>query len=122
MPEDTVLRRLLHLKEYSKQVILNEIIFVALHIILLGYPKANQAPLPQKGPSFFDSSLLSPQSLRKSHILYPKIHFPLLHGNIPTFSHVPGFPKIDKYKLNRSNSNKTWLQGMVTYVLIIFDI
>ena len=103
-------------------VILNENIFVGLHVMLIGYPKVNQAHLPQKGPSVFDSSLLSPQSLRELHTKPWKIHFPLLHWNLPYFSHVPGFPKIDKYKLNRSNSNKAWLQGMVTSVLIIFDV
>ena len=116
------LRSLLHLKEYSKQVILTEIIFVDLHIFFVGYPKANQAHLPQKAPSVFDSSLLSPQSLRKLHIIPLSIHFPLLHWNFRFFSHVPGFPRGDANELNRRHSNKSRLQGMATSVLMIFDI
>ena len=65
-----------------------------------------KAHLPQKAPSFIDSSLLSPHSLWELHISDLSIHFPLLHWNRPIFSHVPGFPEIERHKLIIPNSTK----------------
>ena len=62
--------------------------------------------LPQKAPSFIDSSLLSPQSFRESHICHFVMHFPFLHWNSPVSSHVRGFPEIETRKLIIPNSSK----------------
>ena len=63
-----ILSRISYLKEYPKQLLLNNISLASLHNGFLGTTKTNQAYLPQKVPFVLDSSLLSPQSLSKSHI------------------------------------------------------
>ena len=82
--------------------------------------------LPQKAPSFIDSSLLSPQSFRELHTSHFQIHFPLLHWNRPVFSHVPGFPEIETHKLLIPNSSKecwhTLLWQKLYWYWHIFDI